>query len=88
MNRKQIIETINIVCDYLDEKLQDKLGFIEIGIPISIDSIAGYKITSITTTTVKNEIAVSVKFECNGLWPYSVGKYYFLEKVGESFRLK
>lgn len=63
MSRKQIIEIVNIICDWLDEKLQDKSGFIEIGVPIPVDSIAGYKITSITTTTVKNEIAVGVKCE-------------------------
>ena len=85
MNRDQIIKITNIICDYLDEKLQDKTGFVEIGTPVPVDSITGYEIASITD--MENKIAVNIKFKYDGLLYCSMSRYYYLEKVEDGFEL-
>ena len=81
MDRDQIIKATNLVCDYLDELVQDKTRFENVGVPLSMKSVTGYKVTSITN--IEAQIAVGVEFECSGLWNYSHSRFYFVRKNGE-----
>lgn len=76
MNRNEMIDAINIICNYLDELMKNKTEFISLGIPLPIESITSYEVESINKW--ENRIAICIKFNCEGTWYYSNSKFYFI----------